>query len=191
MTKRKGGRDGQATQHRQDGQRTRTILLAGGAGLAVVIVAVLVAALWPDDVAEPRAREYRDVTACLLTGSAGVTDPAAAPVWAGMQDASLDNRAKVQFLEVDGPQTADNAASYLASLVQSRCDLILTVGEAPTGALARDAVRYPQASFVLVADGATTVDADNVTVVSEADPAAIQQQVRQLVDSAVGEPAED
>lgn len=47
------------------------------------------AALWPDDPAEPRAREYRDVTVCLLTGAAGVTDPAAAPVWAGMQESSL------------------------------------------------------------------------------------------------------
>ncbi|WP_326552769.1 hypothetical protein [Micromonospora sp. NBC_01813] len=191
MTKRRRDRDGERTQRRQGRQRTRIVLLAGAAGLAVVLVTVLAVALWPDDVAEPRAREYRDVTACLLTGSAGVADPAAAPVWAGMQDASLDNRAKVQFLEVDGPQTADNAAGYLASLVQSRCDLILTVGEAPTGALARDAVRYPQASFVLVADGATAVDAGNVTVVSEADPAAIQQQVRQLVDVAVGEPTED
>ncbi|WFE21098.1 hypothetical protein O7621_25100 [Solwaraspora sp. WMMD937] len=192
MTKRKGGRDGQRTQDHQDGQRRKRIaLLTGGAGLVVVVAVLLTVVLWPDDPEEPRAREYRDVTACLLTGSAGVTDPAAAPVWAGMQDASLQTRARVQFLEVNGPQTADNAAGYLASLAGSQCQLVLAVGEAPTAATAGDATRYPQVDFVLVAEGQPAGDAGNVTVVSDADPAAVQQRVRDLVAAAVGDPADD
>ncbi|MFY1699115.1 MULTISPECIES: hypothetical protein [unclassified Solwaraspora] len=191
MPKRVGGRDRQPTPGRLSGRRARIVLLAVIAALVVVVLAVLVAALWPDDPAEPRAREYRDVTVCLLTGSAGVTDPAAAPVWAAMQESSLRTLARVQFLEVDGPQTADNAAGYLASLASSGCELILAVGEGPVAATVRDAARYPQASFVLVDDGSSAVDAGNVTVVTETDDAVLQQRIRELVDAAVGDPAED
>ena len=82
--------------------------LAGGA--AFVLVVALTWALWPASEPDPppRAREYLDYTACLLTGDRGIADPQAAPVWAGLQDASLATRAKVQYLAVTGPQTAEN-----------------------------------------------------------------------------------
>src|SRR5688572_8099415 len=68
--------------------------LTSGAGLLVVIL--LTWALWPATKETPRERRYLDYTACLLTGEKGIADPAAAPVWAGMQEASLATHAKVQ-----------------------------------------------------------------------------------------------
>ncbi|MFY1637418.1 hypothetical protein ACN27F_29810 [Solwaraspora sp. WMMB335] len=206
MTKRKRNRVGQDSQNGRTTWTTRTVLLVGGTGLAAVaVVGAIVAALWPEAPDEPRAREYRDVTACLLTADSGLTDPAAEPVWAGMQEASLQTRGRVQFLEVNGPQTVDNAAGYLGSLVGSQCQLILAVGEAPGAALLRDAPRHADATFVLIGDvdAAANADADadagsgadagppdvagNVTVIAEADPTAVQQRVRDLVTEAFGD----
>ncbi|WP_410814557.1 hypothetical protein [Micromonospora sp. 067-2] len=144
----------------------------------LVAVAVLVWALWPDGEPEPRQREYRAETACLLTGAKGVTAPEARPVWAGMQEASLTTRVKVQFLEVDGPQTGENAETFLASLVQSRCGVILAVGEAPVQAVLPTAARYPSATFV--AFGATS-PGPNVSVVEAAEPESVQRKARDLV----------
>jgi DNA-binding LacI/PurR family transcriptional regulator len=154
----------------------------------MVVAAVLAWVFWPDPVPESRAREYRDVTACLLTGAAGVDEPEAAPVWAGMQEASLTTAAKVQFLEVDGPQTAENAEGYLASLIQSRCDLVLAVGDAPTTALAARAGQYPDDRFVLIGAGQ---GGPNVSVVESDESEQIRVTVRNLVADAVGDPAAD
>ncbi|GAB2962676.1 hypothetical protein GCM10027280_59410 [Micromonospora polyrhachis] len=141
-------------------------------------------ALWPDPEPEPRARQYREVTACLLTDDQGVTGAEAAVVWAGMQDASLRTRAKVQFLQVDGAQTIDNARTYLGSLVQNRCDLVLAVGTAPVGAVRENAARFPSARFVTVGSGAP---AANVSVVMETTPEAVRAQVDRIVTEAVGQ----
>src|ERR1700761_9200785 len=76
---------------------------------AVVVVAGLVPWLvWPSTPA-PRARVYKAFTACLLTDSRGIAGPQAAPVWAGMQKASLATHVKVEYLAVVGPDTVDNA----------------------------------------------------------------------------------
>nr|MDT0658574.1 hypothetical protein [Micromonospora sp. DSM 115978] len=154
----------------------------------MIAAAVLAWVFWPDPAPEPRAREYRDVTACLLTGEAGVDGPEAAPVWAGMQEASLSTAAKVQYLEVSGPQTAENAEGYLASLIQSRCDLVLAVGDAQTAALTARAGQYPDDRFVLIGGGQS---ASNVSVVDSGDSELIRVTVRNLVTEAVGEPAAD
>jgi hypothetical protein len=120
---------------------------------AAVVVAIGVTWwLWPAE--KPRARQYRDATACLLTGTNGVNGAQAKPVWAAMRRASDTSLVKVQYLEVDGPQTVQNAASYLASLAQSRCDVIVAVGDAPVGVLRRDASRFPGIRFVAVGPGA-------------------------------------
>ncbi|MFC3503112.1 hypothetical protein ACFOOK_19325 [Micromonospora krabiensis] len=148
---------------------------------AALVAAVVVGwALWPEDEPEPRQREYRAETACLLTGAQGVTAPEARPVWAGMQEASLATRVKVQFLEVDGPQTAENAETFLASLVQGRCDVMLLVGEAPVDAVAATAARFPAARFV--AFGAAS-PGPNVSVVDATDPAAVQREARDRVSA--------
>lgn len=75
------------------------------AGVAVIVGASAV--LWlarPSGPEEPpsRAREYIEFQACLLTGAEGLSDPATQPVWAGMQEASRETRAKVSYLAVQG-----------------------------------------------------------------------------------------
>jgi hypothetical protein len=42
-----------------------------------------------------RARVYLNVDACLLSGPRGVSAASDSAVWAGMEDASLDTRARV------------------------------------------------------------------------------------------------
>ncbi|MEV4627812.1 hypothetical protein AB0J90_16140 [Micromonospora sp. NPDC049523] len=147
---------------------------------AVVVVAGLVTwAAWPSP-PEPLARQYGEATACLLTDEHGVTSPEAAAVWAGMQEASEATLTKVQFLEVDGPQTADNAKTYLASLVQSRCDLVLAVGPGPLSAVDEEAPRFPRAKFALVGGGTA---AANVSLVDGRAPETVRENVRKLVAS--------
>lgn len=130
--------------------RPRWWFLAGGA----LVVAAALAWLWwpsPDTPDEPpRSRPYGDLTACLLTDERGTAGAEAAVVWAGMQDASLATRAQVQYLAVAGPQTVENAGTFLASLAQSRCGLVLAAGELPTAAVTAAASRFPQTRFALV-----------------------------------------
>jgi hypothetical protein len=153
-------------------------------GVLSVVVAGLVAwVVWPSPQPQPRARQYRDVTACLLTDERGVTGPEAAPVWAGMQDASLKTLARVRYLEVDGEQTADNARTYLASLAQSRCALVLAVGAAPVAAVGASAEKFPQSRFVTVGGGAASA---NVSVVGASRSEAVRAEVSRIVTEVVG-----
>lgn len=156
-----------------------------GGGAAVV--GLLAWLLWPDDPA-PRARVYTEATACLLTPAAGVADPQAAPVWAGMQQASLATRGKVQFLEVDGPQTSKQAQTYLATLAGGGCDLVLTVGKPQNDALTASAASYPKKSFVLVGQG---TPAKNVSVIAENTPDAVRARVAGVVTNALKAAAAD
>lgn len=131
----------------------------------------------------PRARQYLEFTACLLTDERGITGPEAAPVWAGMQEASLTTRAKVQYLAVAGPQTVDNAVPYLNSLAQRRCDLVLAAGAVPTGAVGKAAAQFPRTRFVVVGPGTTAV---NVVVVTANTPGTVRPAVSKIVTDAVG-----
>lgn len=175
----------QAARRLPGGRRTRW---AVGGAAAAALVGLIAWLVWPEPDPEPRAREYRDATACLLTGASGVTDPAAAPVWAGMQAASLSTRGKVQFLEVDGPQTADRARTYLATLITSRCDLILGAGEAAGAAVSAGAPEYPDVQFIAVGAGAKH---PNLTVVSGADDATIRRTVESLVTEGLSDAGAD
>ncbi|RZU50689.1 hypothetical protein EV385_2468 [Krasilnikovia cinnamomea] len=168
----KAGREG----FRLPGGR-RTWLIGGGAAL-VLVAGGLTWALWPDGRPDPRARVYTESTACLLTPAGGTADKRAAPVWAGMQQASLDTHGKVQFLEVDGPQTGANAVTYLGTLVGGKCDVILTVGAAPNAALDAAAPSQPNVHFVRVGAGKAHA---NVSVIDDADPAAVTERVRSVV----------
>jgi len=156
--------------------------LAGGA--AFVLVVALTWALWPASEPDPppRAREYLDYTACLLTGDRGIADPQAAPVWAGLQDASLATRAKVQYLAVTGPQTAENGVPFLSSLVQGACDVIFAAGAAPVGAVGQGAPKFPGATFVAVGKAAP---AGNVTVLDDSSAARVRADVSRLLTDKV------
>jgi hypothetical protein len=128
----------------------------------------------------PRARRYLDFTACLLTDSHGVTGKTAAPVWAGMGQASLRTRARIQYLPVFGPATVPNAQPYLASLVQRRCGVIVGAGGVPAAAASNAAARYPHIRFIAVGPYRT---GGNLTSVNGADPATPATITRLIVDA--------
>ncbi|MGD0608755.1 MAG: hypothetical protein ABSA53_34875, partial [Streptosporangiaceae bacterium] len=107
--------------------------------------------------------------------------PQAAQAWAGMQDASLATRAKVEYLSAMGPQTTAATLPFLASLVQRNCNVIIAVGRAPLAAVSQDAPHYQAVRFVAVGGQAST---GNVTMVSTTGPP-IKAAVDRLVTSAV------
>jgi hypothetical protein len=78
--------------------RRRRLRLPVGILVAVLVVGLAAWILWPS----PRPRPYLAFTACLLTDEQGVAGSAAGAVWAGMQDASLATRAKVQYVPAVG-----------------------------------------------------------------------------------------
>jgi hypothetical protein len=133
-------------------------------GVSVVVMAGLgLALLWPADPHDqPRERQYLEFTACLLTDSSGVNGTAAAPVWAGMQNASLATGAKVQYLEVVGPQTPENAITFLNSLAQQNCDLIFAAGELPITAVDKGAGAFPNGRFYVVEGGRPTANVSRI-----------------------------
>ena len=161
--------------------------VAAAAGVVVAgVAAVLV--WWPDhdDSALPpaRARVYADFSACLLTGGQGLASPGAAPVWAGMQDASGDGRVKVSYLAAAGPVTEANYLPYLNSLVQRRCDVVVTVGEPGGSAALGQAAAHPAVRFVAV--GGSGRAASNVSAVRETERtrAEVAGAVRAAADAA-------
>lgn len=133
-------------------------------------------ALWPDP---PRQREYLDATGCLLTGEEGVATEPARSVWASMQEASVATLVRVQFLEVNGQQTAANAGPYLASLATSRCGTIIATGQAQVEAVSAAAAGYPAIDFVTV-DGGTA--AANVRVLHTTAPDALHADIRERLE---------
>ncbi|HEX6500821.1 MAG TPA: hypothetical protein VF054_17590 [Micromonosporaceae bacterium] len=106
----------------------------------------------------------------------------AAAVWAGMQDASLATHAKVQYLSVAGPQTADNAAPFLAGLAQGHCDLVFVAGEAPVAAVRSTAPTFPRVTFYVLGQ---TEPRSNVSIVDASSPETIRTAVARIVKAGV------
>jgi hypothetical protein len=142
-------------------------LTVGGAAVAVVAAGLVVSGVrlpWsPGGRTLPpvRARVYENVDACLLTGAQGLADPAAAQVWAGMEDASRATTARVSYLAVTGPATEAEAAPFVGSLLVRGCRVIVASGAAEQAAVLADAGRFPATRFVVTS--AATAPA-NVTV---------------------------
>jgi selenophosphate synthetase-related protein len=140
---------------------------------------------WPsggDDGLPPaRARVYADFSTCLLTGEQGLASPGAAPVWAGLQDASADTTTKVSYLAAAGPVTDANYLPYLNSLVQRRCDVIVTVGQPGAAVASAQAASHPGIRFVIV--GGSAQPAANVS------PVGVSGHVREDVAGAVRDAA--
>jgi hypothetical protein len=150
--------------------------------VAVVGVGIGVWVLWPaSPPAPPRARLYSDFSACLLTDERGLAGVQAAPVWAGMQQASSATRAKVSYLAVTGPAAKENVAPFLAGLVQRRCDVIVAVGPAEVSAVTVSAPDFPHVRFVVVGGDAHT---GNVTGIAFDTPDDVRAAVRASVTSA-------
>ncbi|MEI7034663.1 BMP family ABC transporter substrate-binding protein [Streptomyces pratensis] len=151
----------------------------GGALVALAAVAVTAILLLGEESGppDPRARQYRDVDSCLLTGEQGVAvGTPGAQVWAGMRKASLETRTRVNYLPVMGEQSAKNALPHLNSLLQRQCDVVLAVGDSQVEAVRAEAGGHRALRFVVVA-GSEAADGDgkagqdvpgNVTVVAEA-----------------------
>src|SRR5262245_15879290 len=120
-----------------DVRPNRRTVIAVAVALGTAIAGLVTWLVWPTGaprVAPPRERQYLDYTACLLADDRGIAGAEAAPVWAGLQDASLATHAKVQYLPVLGAQTTDNALTFLATLAQGQCNIIFAVGNGPVAA---------------------------------------------------------
>jgi len=153
----------------------RAWLLTGG---AAGLLAVLVWVLWPSLQVEPRARQYRDVTGCLLTDRAGVTGVQAAPVWAGMLAASARMHGQVRFLAVAGDQTVDNAKSFAGSLVLGRCAVVVAEPGIADGAVRAVAGQHPEQRFVVVGGA---VPEGNVSRVDASSASGVTAQISATV----------
>jgi hypothetical protein len=151
---------------------------AAGAGL-VVLGMVLAVVLWPRGRALPpaRARVYSDASACLLTDASGVAGPQAAPVWTGMESASVRKRVKVSFLAVNGDDSVANAVPYVNTLVQRKCNLVIAVGASEVGAVRERAAAYPSVGFAVLGAGS----GQNVTPITATSASAVSEAVDGLV----------
>jgi len=152
-----------------------------GAGLVLVAIAVFL--LWPASEKEPRAREYRDVSACLLTDEQGIASPQVAPVWAGMQDASLKTLGQVRYLAISGAQDVPNGRSFIGTLVLGKCAVIVAAGQLPVQTVTAVAREYPSQRFMIV--GGETSASDNVSVISDSDPDALRVAVTREITPAL------
>jgi hypothetical protein len=139
--------------------------IAGGAAAVVVAIAVVAWFARSGPAAEPKPRQYADVTACLLTDSGGVTADLAKSVWAGMEDASLHTHGQTRFLPVLGDQGAANAQSFLGTLILGKCAVIVAVGPGPVAAVDAPAPQHAGQKFIVVNADATHTA--NVMIVSK------------------------
>jgi hypothetical protein len=130
----------------------------------------------------PRVRAYLQYTACLLTGERGLNDPSAAPVWAGLQDASLATHVKVQYLAIVGPQTVDNGLTFLNNLGQTGCNLVFAAGDTPIATVDKGAAAFPHTTFLPVGPAKPRA---NVTPLDGHTPEEIRAAVSAALTNAV------
>jgi hypothetical protein len=150
---------------------SRRVLPVAGFIAAVVAAAVVaVVFLWPRAAPGPRAGQYLDVSACLLTDPDGVVaGTPGAPVWGAMESASLATRVMVSYFPDTGP---DDVTPMLNTLVQRQCGVIITAG-APAGAVIAAAKASPHQHFLLIITAEPApVTPPNAVVVSSAAAAA-------------------
>src|SRR5215218_1250100 len=122
-----------------DMSNLRGARLGARAWLGVAVGFALLAGLvtwlvWPKS-PQPRARQFLELTACLVTGEHGVAGGDAAQVWAGLDDASKATRVQTEFMEVEGEPTMENARAYVNGLAIGHCDVLFAVGAAQVSAV--------------------------------------------------------
>ena len=129
--------------------------------------------------APSRARAYANIDACLLTGPRGIFDPAAAPVWAGMEDVSVTGRVRASYLEVPDPVTPGSALSHLNSLIVEKCTLVIAVGGPERAAVLSEAGQFPSVRFVVLgAVGRVPPNVDALAFTTSGTRAAVAGAVR-------------
>ena len=147
--------------------------------VVVILVAVVVVLMWPSKsgsyVPPARTRIYSSRQACLLTDSQGISTPAAAPVWSGMQSASAQNSEMVTYVAVAGAPTNQNVQSYVSTLANRQCDVIVVVGGPEVQAVVSLAAGFPSQHFIVV--GAAS-QRGNVSVVSPGAASSVEAAVR-------------
>jgi hypothetical protein len=155
-----------------------------GAGV-ITLAVILIVVLWPTPtrtLPPTRARQYLAFDACLLTGPQGLADPAVAPVWAGMQDASLATHAKVSYLAVTGPQTPGNAQPYANTLLQRQCSLVIGVGQSQVDAVEAVARTHPTTKFAVETDSPTST---NITALTASTPTTLRAATAAVIKNLV------
>ncbi|MDX6740736.1 hypothetical protein [Actinocorallia sp. A-T 12471] len=138
------------------------MVAALGGAVAVLALIALFGVLTGGE--EPRARQYLDSKACLLTGADGVTEPETSAVWTALQDASVETRVKVQYLAATGPATVANARPFLGTLIALDCDLIVAVGDVPGRVVGEVAPSHLDRRFVVVGVAASQPNVASVAV---------------------------
>jgi basic membrane lipoprotein Med (substrate-binding protein (PBP1-ABC) superfamily) len=133
-----------------------------------------------------RARVYENVDACLLTGPQGVSDPAAAQAWAGMEDASKATSARVSYLAVTGPATEANASTYLGSLLVRGCRVIVASGAPESAAVLAQARQSPRVRFVVAGNASGPANVTAVVFPTNGMRAAMAAAVESGIRSAGG-----
>lgn len=115
--------------------------------------------------APTQARQYLNVTACLLTGPSGIVPGSpGAPAWSAMQTASDATHVRVSYLPDSGPA---DVGAMLNTLVARQCGVIITAGASP-GPVIKAARANPRQRFVVIGASATSTAAapGNAVIVS-------------------------
>ena len=161
-------------------------VLAGAVVSAAALIGFL---LWPAKPAavrvQPpvvRARTYSAYTACLLTGPKGLTDPAAAPVWAGLREASTATKAQISYLTMLGADTTANAEIYINTLALRGCSAILAAGAIPADGALKAAGSWPGHRVIAIEPASSVAKPPaNLTVLGQSTSTALTAQVKTLV----------
>jgi basic membrane lipoprotein Med (substrate-binding protein (PBP1-ABC) superfamily) len=147
---------------------------------------ILAAVLWPSssggrDLPPTRARVYAAWRACMVTGASGLSDPQAASVWAGMEQASAKTSAKVSYLTVAGQDTAGNARTYVATAAGEQCSLVIAVGGSQTQAVVAVARQFPRTRFAAVGQ---VGGGSNVSQITASSPGGLAAATAATVETA-------
>ena len=157
-------------------------LLAAGAAAVLAIAGVTAWMLWPRPAAAPHARQYLNVSACLLTDPKGVAPGTpATTVWAAMQSASLATHVMVSYLPATGPA---DVKPMLNTLIERQCGVIVATGTATAGVL-KAGKANPHQLFLLVTVPGVAAPAAAATphtpaVSTQTAPRRIEQAIRAL-----------
>ncbi|MBR7839639.1 hypothetical protein KDL01_40685 [Actinospica durhamensis] len=146
-------------RHPRPSAAVGVMLVAGLVSLAVLQTGSSPAPYHP----AARSRQYADYTACLLTDESGVSGPAAAAVWSGMQQASTKTTEQVSYLAVQGDQSLANAETYFNTLAGRGCDIILAAGPLPTQAATARSAAYPKITVLTYPNAGSSAGTETTT----------------------------
>jgi len=100
-----------------------------------------------------------------------------------MQQASAQTSARVSFLEAIGSSDADNISTYLNTLLQRRCNVVLAAGAPQVAAVVAAASSAPATHFIVV--GVPSSGGNVASLVAGGDEA-VTGAVARLIGDAVG-----